>query len=726
MCLGCGGIATDSRDTDRSFPELALDDALIELAHAWNVLTVYTDLHGQDAHASPEALRAVLTALGALAPDEAPTDALARAHASARTAPLSGPAVAWLGDHESAPTVVLRHPADAVPEARLRLESGEVRPVDLHHAHVEPFDVDGTPWHARHLRLHDLPWGHHRLELGPADAPVAHTPVIAAPVHAFAGEHHRTWGLFLPHHALHDAHTRGLGDLSALGRLGRWAASHGASMLGTLPLLPTFLGGEAQPYEPSPYAPVSRRFFGEHLLDPTVTREWPFCAEARERLAAARADGSLDALRDGNHVDPAGAWSLHHDLLVALARTAWDTPETRAALTAWADADPARQAYAWFRAQTARRGAWPTWPEELRDAHSQPAGTFSPYGPDDPMIVWLYAQHETERQLLALRDDLQAHGVELYLDLPIGTHPDGFDTWWYPQDFLGGVSAGAPPDPYFPSGQDWGFPPMHPVAWKPEPAASLLAAIEAHTTVAHRLRLDHVMGVYRLYVVPRGLGAKQGLYVRYADAPQWAALVLASHRNGCALVGENLGMVPDAIRHAMDHHRVGGMAVGQFSLRPERDDPLHPPSPGDLVCLNTHDTPTFAGWWEGEDLRAHVELGWMDPARATHERLWRARLAAAAAGFAEEGPLCWPEVELAHATAAGLYPHLCRTEADVVLVNVEDLWGETRAHNVPGTWRERPNWLRRCARPLEAFDDDHVRATLGALATERPRPRGTA
>jgi 4-alpha-glucanotransferase len=633
-------------------------DPLHRLADRAGVLTVYTDLHGHPAPASGPAVHAALVALGVLVPGQDPATALEE------PLPPAPARVVWRGEDE----------ADG-PEPGW-------------------YDVEG------------------------ADGPER---LIVAPVRAWRPEaSRRSFGVFLPHHALHDAHTRGLGDYSALGRLGAFAAARGARVLGTLPLLPTFLGPTG-PYEPSPYAPVSRCFFAEHLVDPTADPAFRDCGPARERLERARSDGTLARLRESTHVDPAGAWRLQAELLEHLSRHHWTDPHRRAALVAWADARPMRWAYAWFRAQTLRRGPWPTWTEDLRDRRSLPPGTFRPYGPDDPLIFWLHAQHEAERQVLALRDALASEGVELYLDLPIGTHPDGFDTWWDRAAFVEGASAGAPPDPYFQSGQDWGFPPLHPHRWRPTGDDAFLAAIEAHTRAAHRLRLDHVMGLYRLYWVPRGLGAREGLYVRYPDEVMWAALCLASHQHRCALVGENLGMVPPQVTEALRRHGIQGMAVGQFAIQPDRRAPLRRPEAGVLACLNTHDTPTFAGWWEAEDLRAHVELGWMDPDRATHERLWRARQAGAIAGHAERGPLRWPAAPLPQAVAAGVYRELCESDAEVVLVNLEDLWGETRPHNVPGTWRERPNWLRRAARPLEAFSDPALEATLAHLREARPR-----
>ncbi len=524
------------------------------------------------------------------------------------------------------------------------------------------------------------------------------------------------FGVFLPHHALHTAHTRGLGDFTALGALGALAADHGARVLATLPLLPTFLhaGG---PYEPSPYAPVSRLFWGEHLVDPTATPEWPRSTAARDRLAAAEADGTLARLRTGDLVDPAGAWALQRALLADLAATAWRDPATAAALDAWADARPERRAYARFRAATEAAGAWPTWPVR-RTAAGDPG---VPWAADDERL-WIYAQHAATTQLAALREALGARGVALYLDLPIGVHPDSFDTWyWGDAVFAQGVSAGAPPDPYFPSGQDWGFPPMDPRrSAEVDGHGYLLACLTAHAEMAHLLRLDHVMGFYRLFWVPRGLGATEGVYVRYPADAWWAALRIASHAGRCAIVGENLGMVPPEVDATMDALRVRGMAVGQFHVTGDPHHPLRPIPAGVVASLNTHDTPTFAGWWAGEDLATCEALGWLSAERAAHERGWREAQARAVAPFADRGALAdRHDLPLPQRVAAGLYAGLVESPAWLTLVNLEDLVGEARPHNVPGTWRELPNWLRRTARPLEDIAADPAVAAVFADLARR-------
>lgn len=689
---------------------MAERERLEALATSWGVLTEYTDLHGEPCRASDEALISVLHALGA-DPDHIDA-ALVERRAALAKRQLPPVLTVWQG---RARTVQV--PIDA--PGRVHCADGSTR------------DIPVTG--GRATLPGDLPPGLHTLTLGDAAC-----TVISAPEKAWSPEPDPpSWGVFLPHHALHDAQTRGLGDATALARLGIWAGEHGASVLGTLPLLATFLGGDRSPYEPSPYAPVSRRFFGEHLIDPTAAPEWESCPAAQQRLERARSDGTLARLRAGERVDPAGAWALQRALLADLTATALADPDRRAALEHWVSESLDRALYAWFRAESERAGAWPTWPSDTRDPASvrQRVQVVSPPD-DDAAWVWRYAQWTAWTQLDTLRDELAGAGVELYLDLPIGQHPDGFDTWIGQTGvFAAGISVGAPPDPYFRSGQDWGFPPALPAqhgasttrdqaerAFAAGPFGQLWQALLAHTHLAHRLRLDHVMGLYRLYWVPRGLGAGDGVYVRYDADIGWALITLASHQNRCAIVGENLGMVPKETTAALERHAVRGMAIAQFSLRADPESPLAPTPPGSVASLNTHDTPTFAGWWCAEDLDAHHDLGWLSGDRESHERYWRQRIAETAAPLADLGALADADVPKAQAVAAGLYRRLADGPAHLVLVNLEDLWGETRPHNVPGTWRERPNWLRRSALSRETMATrTDVAAVLADLREARPR-----
>jgi 4-alpha-glucanotransferase len=646
---------------------------LIALAERLGAAPSYLDMHGAPTQASDRALTAIVAALGS---------------AEKSTSPLPPLQVRWTDQVE--PLIV---PAGV--EASLIAEDGTrhaLRP----HENRAPLASDLAPGRYRVVAGEHKGW----LLLAPRGTwrPAASDPSL---------------GIFLPHHALQRDGDLGIGDLTALRRLGVGLVSAGARVLATLPLLPTFL--HDAPYEPSPYASVSRLFWGEHLIDVTATAEWEACDNAHALLEQHHMDGAIDALREGDHWTPQGAWRLLRELLGALAQAAWEQPSRSAELRAWAAARPERLAYARFRAATEQHGPWPTWP--LRDAgHGVPGVPVD----EDRVSFWIYAQAEAERQVRALRDAIARTGGQLYLDLPIGVHPDGFDTWyWGDTAFARGVTAGAPPDLYFPSGQDWGFPPLHPRhSAEGDGLGYVIACLRAHTEMAHLLRLDHVMGFYRLFWIPSGMTAQDGVYVRYPADAWWAALCIASQEHQCAIVGENLGLVPPEIDGALVELAVRGMAVGQFQITSDPTRPIRPIPGGSVASLNTHDTPTFAGWWAGEDIASHLDLGWWSAEQAEHARRVREAQVEAVRTLQAQGALAGRD-DLAEPVrvAAGLYATLARSRAHLVLVNLEDLWGETRPHNVPGTWRERPNWLRRASKTVEQIlADPLVHQVLSAIA----------
>jgi len=232
------------------------------------------------------------------------------------------------------------------------------------------------------------------------------------------------------------------------------------------------------------------------------------------------------------------------------------------------------------------------------------------------------------------------------------------------------------------------------------------------------LRVDHVMGLHRLYWLPPGLDARSGVYVRYPADELYAILTLESVRSGCTVVGENLGTVPPEVNPTLARHGVLGMYVLQFELRPE-GRPL-PPKPNSVASLNTHDTPTFAGFWAGRDIADRVDLGLLDEAGAAAEQEYRGRIRAATIDFLRGAGLFPPGESGPEAVLRGLLRFLSRSEAPMVLVNLEDLWLEDRPQNVPGTSWERPNWRRKARYAFEEFSrSTQVGQILGELNRDR-------
>src|SRR5262249_29198369 len=189
-----------------------------------------------------------------------------------------------------------------------------------------------------------------------------------------------------------------------------------------------------------------------------------------------------------------------------------------------------------------------------------------------------------QEQVESLANRAKRQGAFLYLDLPLGLHPDSYDTWRHRQFFVKGMSAGAPPDPVFTNGQNWGFPPMHPRQMRENMHQYTIAYIRNHLQHCGLLRVDHVMGLHRLYWIPEGFSGADGVYVEYPAEELYAILSLESHRNNAGIIGENLGTVPDQVSAAMGRHNIRPMYVVQYEIVEEgTDDTLRPPPSGSMA-----------------------------------------------------------------------------------------------------------------------------------------------
>jgi alpha-1,4-glucan:alpha-1,4-glucan 6-glycosyltransferase/4-alpha-glucanotransferase len=684
--------------------------ALVDLAVRHGVETSYVDIEGVERTASPDALIQILRGLGV--PIDDPRDAadLGRRESSMRWHRRLEPVVvAWDGRG----SIVVRVPeemSDHTFRLRVRTEGGETLSVDGALGRgpvVEAIDLEGRRHVARRLPLPEaLPIGYHEIELEIGQTSDPETALlVCAPRRVHAADRaaleasaedpadraqDRTWGLFVPLYALHGRRSRGIGDLTDLRELIGWVGDRGGSVVGTLPLLAAFLD---DPCEPSPYAPVSRLAWNEIYLDPA---ELP---EVREDPSLrARWQGPDDSPL-GAHVDFAAVMARKRAVLEpAAARCHASGGKRRDDLEVFRRARPELDQYARFRAVGERlRRPWPRWPEALRSG-AVPDDAFD----RSSYHYHLYVQWCLHQQLLDLGTRARGTGLGLYLDLPIGVHAHGFDTWRDPEAFVHGLSTGAPPDTLFAGGQNWAFPPLHPERLRADRYRHVIEVLRNHLRYAGVLRIDHVMGLHRLYMIPDGAPATQGVYVRYRPEELYAILSLESHRAKTVLIGENLGTVPPAVQHAMDAHGVHGMHVVQYAVRDDRGRALPPPSSGEVASLNTHDMPPFRGFWQGHDIEVRRDLGWTDEQASSREHAARRALRGALRRFFGEELALSPDADADEVLRASLV-HLARSDARLVLVTLEDLWGELESQNVPGTYREHPNWCRRARHPVETW-----------------------
>lgn len=667
-------------------------DDLQRLARLYGIQTSYTDAQGKHVEAGPESLLGVLRALGA--PVEAPGDvaeALRAREEEIAERVLEPVVVAWDG-HAHDLEIRLRG-AHGSLACHLDLENGERRGWVLD---VESLARTGES--TRRLTLPEsLPLGYHRLRVE-SGGRSTESVVLSAPTRAYT-DRRPLWGLFLPLYALRTERSWGAGDFSDLETLAEWTASLGGGVVATLPMLAAFLD---EPFEPSPYAPASRLFWNEIYLDPRRLPEFEEHAAARRLLESPELQNEIEALQREPQVDYARLASLKRRILEELAHRFFARPGSR-----YDDFDrfvrrkKDLEVYAAFRAVGDRRGEpWQLWPERLRD------GTLATADFDEEdHRYYLWTQWACDQQLAALAKEARRRGPGLYLDLPLGVHGSAFDVWRERGLFAQKAAAGAPPDTFFTKGQNWGFPPLNPERLRETGYAHLVDSFRHHLEHAGLLRIDHVMQLHRLFWIPQGMEAADGVYVTYPADELYAVLTLESHRHQAMIVGENLGTVPPEVYEAMDRHDVMGMYVVQYELQPGSQGLREPPA-RTAASLNTHDMPMFSAFLEAKDVDDLESLGFFDADQARAERERRAQLRREMERDIPEEVRAEADGDqeaIDRAVLRQLLEWLAASPARMVLVNLEDLWGETEPQNVPGTHTERPNWRRKARFSFEEF-----------------------
>lgn len=624
-----------------------------DLARLYGVEPSYVDGLRRRRRPRTETLITVLRSLGASVSSPDDVSAVLRERTRALSTRIIAPVlIAWDGELSLDLSRCVR--ARRI-ECALTLEDGT-----MHDWCVAPVDATDSVSIGR-----TLPDGYHRLRVD--DGKVVHESlVVSAPEKAYAPPAPvRDWGVFAPLYAVHSGRSWGAGDFGDLRELLEWTASLGGTTVATLPLLAAYT---LRPPSISPYSPASRLFWNEMYINVSAVPELADSAAARDLIASPPFQSELASLRTSALVDYEGVTALKRRALELLSESLNDA--RRDAFESFLREHPRLLEYARFRAACERAGrGWHDWPQRQR-------GGLLDDGDLNPAVAryHAYVQWVADAQLRSLSDNAEPPGGRLSFDMPLGVHGESFDTWRYGASFAEGVTAGAPPDAVFTGGQNWGFPPPHPERARDTGYGYLIASLRHLMRHAAVLRVDHILGQHRLFWVPEGMESSEGVYVRYPAEELYAILVLESHRNRTVIVGEDLGNVPAYVRPAMARHGILGSYVLQYELA--SGGVPQPPDPRQVASLNTHDMQPFAAYWA-------------DPANAPQRSL-----AARSVPGLRRGRGTAPQ------RAANAW--LARSEARTVLINIEDLWGETERQNVPGTSEtERPNWRRKLRYSLE-------------------------
>lgn len=616
-----------------------------ELAAQAGILPRFGDLSGQDQVAGRETQLALLRAMGLeVSDDRQASERLAalRAGAGARALPE------WL---VIAPDRPSRLPGGDAGAWTLTLEQGD--------------QIEG-----RGAQLPPMPMGLHRIS-----AAAARCTLLAAPPRLPLPA--RGWGVTAPLWGLNGPDRAGFGDYHDLRRAGEALAGHGAAFLGINPI---HAGFATDPDFASPYSPSHRR-----RLNP---------------LHIATGDG----VATGAYVD-----------------YRVEVPAKRAALRAAYDSFCAQGDAGGFEVFLAREGAalhrfgahqalsdrhgprWTDWPTALRDAETAPLDGLER---DIRYHAWL--QYTAHRQLSQAQDALTRAGMRygLYLDLAVGTHPAGAETWADGGWFARGVSLGAPPDPFAPQGQTWNLAPLNPRALIAGGFAILAETLRHLFTYARLVRIDHILGFERAFWMP-GEADLPGAYVKMPREAMLAVLRIEATRAGASVIGEDLGVVPAGLQEALGEAGILGCRLLQFELGQRGRDGHAGIPTASLASFGTHDLPTWRGWRAGADIATRAELGLLDAPGAAHAQAERAasvsRFDAVAGGESAEA----------------MHASLARTRAALVAVQAEDLLDVAEQSNLPGTVEQYPNWRHKLPLGAAALaDDPRLARTAAAMKSE--------
>jgi 4-alpha-glucanotransferase len=549
----------------------------------------------------------------------------------------------------------------------------------------------------------------------------------------------RAWGFTVQLYSLRSRASWGHGDLRDLADLARWSALDlGADFVLINPL---HAAEPVAPVSPSPYLPMSRRFISPLYLRIEDIPEYRSLPDADRSLIGALAAPLLALSTTASLIDRDAVWTAKRAAL-AIIRKVPLSPARQQSLDAFKarHGRALRDWAAWCALAEVHGPDYRAWPAPLRNPWSAETAVaradLARPAEFHAWVQWLVAEQVAATQRAA-KDAGMTIGV--VCDLAVGSHPGGADAWAGQDTLVRGISVGAPPDGFNQRGQDWSLPPWHPghlAAQASRPVGDLIAAVlgtPGAGSHAGGIRMDHVMGLSRLWWIPEGMPADRGAYVHYQAEASLDVVAAEARRAGAIVVGEDLGTVESWLRDALSEHGVLGTSMLWFE-RGLSGEPLAPQwwRRNALVTVSTHDMPPAAAFLTGEQVTERASLGLLtrsiEDERADAERLVSDWLGA----LATQGLLSGADGETRGRPApeeftAALYGYLARTPALLIGVSLAEAVGERRSQNMPGTTDEYPNWrIPLCGtdgRPILVEDlpnDPVLRVVVGAVCKDRP------
>jgi 4-alpha-glucanotransferase len=558
------------------------------------------------------------------------------------------------------------------------------------------------------------------------------TPTRCATVEDRIGER-SAFGLWANLYSTRSSRAWGAGDLGDLRTLLEFAAREGAAFVGVNPLHALWNRGP----HVSPYAPISRLFRSILYLDIAAVPELDSCPAARERIASPGFAQGLEQLRSATHLDYERVVQTKREVLELLHRSFATqhrdaaTPRGRAYRSYLEQGGRALRDFATFVALAdhlghgAQERGWRGWPPRYRNPDSAAVEGFRQEH-SESVALHCWVQFELDRQLGETAEAARAGGmpIGIYSDLAIGSSSGGSDAWAFPGLFAKGANVGAPPDAFSKAGQDWGFPPIDPLRLRNRSYDYWIRMLRAAFAHAGALRIDHIMGLFRLYWIPAGEAATEGAYVRYPARDLLGILALESQRSGALVIGEDLGTVPRGLAARLARWGILSSRVLYFEQRGGSFRPSKRYSRRALVTANTHDLAPLAGFLSGRDLRLRRQVGQIaSDGELEARQLERSRdCAALRRRLAIEGLLPSAATPLPpDRFATAVTGFLCRTPAPLVGLSLDDLVGEAEPVNLPGVAADRHrSWTRRMRVSLDQLPSNPaVRSSLAAVPPER-------
>jgi 4-alpha-glucanotransferase len=689
------------------------DEALRDLARRAGIAVEWQDYANRPKIAAPDVLRRILAALGLPADTRGDLAASRRVLAKRATLTDLPPLVTATAGR---PTRLDLGAADPRP-ARLMLERGGSRDLTL------------MPARGR-LRIPAVAeTGYHRLEVGDREVVLAVAPPQCRTVDDMVPDG-RLWGVAAQVYGLRSSLDGGIGDATGIAELAEAAATGGADALCLSPIHALFT---ADPTRFAPYSPSSRLF-----LNPLHAAPALLFGEASVALAIQEA-GLNDAfarLAGEKLID----WPASSAAKIGVLRTLFDSllgaPLAEGPLGAdfahfRAEGGDLLRQHATFEALHAARAPehdWRRWTLDLRDPGSAAVAAFADSHGQD-VLFHEFLQWAADRSLATAQTRAREAGMRIGLigDLAVGMDPTGSHAWSRQRDILLGLAIGAPPDLFNPSGQDWGLTGFSPRALEDGGFVPFITTLRAALRNTGGLRIDHAMGLSRLWLIPEGAEPADGAYLTYPLADLLRLLALESARHDAIVVGEDLGTVPTGFRETLGQDGIHGMRVLWFEQDEQKE--FAPPAAWDasaLAMTTTHDLPTVAGWWHRTDIETRSECGRLgagvtaEDASAERDSVRAALWRRFAAEGLVEGPAPSPADTQRVVDAALAF--IARTPSPLCLLPMEDLLGQEDQPNVPGTVDQHPNWRRRMPGPADTLlQNGAAAARITAVAAERPR-----